>query len=47
LDIDAEMRQLATEGVLMYDELCRSERGFESSRRRAVETLARIDGVTR
>jgi hypothetical protein len=47
MDIDAEMRQLATEGVLMYDELCRSERGFESSCRRAVETLARIDGVTR
>ncbi|WP_028924098.1 hypothetical protein [Pseudonocardia acaciae] len=45
LDNDAEMRTLATEAVLIYDELCQSEGGFESASRRAVATLARIDGL--
>jgi hypothetical protein len=45
MDDAAEMRQLAVEAVLIYDELCRSGHGPESSVRRAVETLARVEGV--
>ncbi|HEY0500942.1 MAG TPA: hypothetical protein VGD48_34720 [Kutzneria sp.] len=41
----AEMRQLATEAVLIYEELCRVEQDFENPLRQAVTTLARIDGV--
>ncbi|TCC62222.1 hypothetical protein E0H73_16080 [Kribbella pittospori] len=45
MDETTEMRQLAVEAVLTYDELCRSQHGSESAVRRATETLARIEGV--
>jgi hypothetical protein len=36
-----EMRQLAQESLLMYMELCRAKRGYNSDRNRAKEILAR------
>ena len=42
LSIDAEMRKLAQESVLMYTELCRVVPGYEPDRKRAEEVLATI-----
>jgi hypothetical protein len=45
MSTEAEMRQLATEAVLIYSELCESAEGFESARRLAADALGRIDRV--
>ncbi|MGH3623386.1 MAG: hypothetical protein ACRDQ5_16580 [Sciscionella sp.] len=45
MDTDAEMWQLATEAILIWDELSKFEGRFGRPLLRAVDTLARIDGV--
>lgn len=45
MSTEAEMRQLASEAVLIYAELSESAEGFESARRRAADALGRIDRV--